>query len=217
MAESKMYTATSSNVKFKRRREYPEYGALQSALSKRLTRLSKSLKASNPTHVVALAASSWSPSTTGTIVDVGSTIQQGDDYFERFGNHVDYLRAVLRCQISPGGTAATVSGVRISILRGISGFVFAANMTGSYNPIVGSTITRCLYDKFFSVAPANATQGYPTDININLKLKHRQKFTGGGAGTTTGESIYVLIQSDKTAGTTAPQIFNGVFELFFKP
>lgn len=190
------------------------------ALSRRVTRLAKTLKAANPTHcyVSDLSAAFTTISTTGSLREIGGNIQQGDDYNQRFGSHVDLLRLVLKGVISPGSTAAAISTVRITVFQGQSNLAFAANLFGSYNPIVDSTSTRVYFDKYYSVGPSNAAASFGgVPVHINLKTKHRQKFSGAGSGTNTGESIYMIIQSDKAAGTTAPGFTGGFLEEWFKP
>lgn len=50
-----------------------------SALSRRITRMGKRLKMSNPTHLFVWGGSAnWSPSNSGTVVDLASMIAQGD-------------------------------------------------------------------------------------------------------------------------------------------
>lgn len=125
-------------------------------------------------------------------------------------------RISLRGVMFPGTTAAAPCLVRVTVFRAQSALAFAANMTGSYNPIVGGTALYQYYDKFFPVAATLATQGYGTPFRLNLKLPHMQKYTGAGANTTTGECIYIIMQSNVTAGTAAPTII-GVLETFFQP
>lgn len=102
------------------------------------------------------------------------------------------------------------------MFRALAGIAFAQNISSTYNPIADSTATQLLYDKFYST-PGEPTQpGYKIDLNLQIKSKHRQKFTGAGAGTQTGEVIYIIIQSDYAAGTAAP-VITGVIEEYFKP
>jgi len=89
-------------------------------------------------------------------------------------------------------------------------------MTSSYNPIVTGTSLYCYYDKFKVVASTPATQGFGTPIDVDLKISHMQKFSGQGANTTTGDSVYILMQSNVVAGTGAPVVI-GVLETFFDP
>lgn len=53
------------------------------ALSRRINRLSKRMKANNPTHLWAFPATTWAPSNTASIVDLCGQIAQGDDYDDR--------------------------------------------------------------------------------------------------------------------------------------
>lgn len=129
---------------------------------------------------------------------------------------MDLLRLVLKGALRAGSTSTVGATVRITVFQGQSGLAFAANMSGSYNPVVDSTSTRLLYDRYYFVPPAQTV--YPvTPVHINLKAKHRQKFSGSGANTNTGESVFIIVQSDAVAGTTAPNWSAGVLEEWFKP
>lgn len=190
------------------------------ALSKRVTRLSKVLRASNPTHLYQSQAGAafTTISLVGSIYEIGANISQGDDYNQRFGSHVDFQRIVLKGLIQPGGTSTNMCPVRITCFRGQSGLVFASNLNGSYNPIADSTSTQLLFDKYYPITPA-LTSGSPgaTRVHISIKTKHRQKYSGAGAGTTTGGSLYFVVQSNVAAGTSAPTWAAGVLEEYFKP
>lgn len=188
------------------------------ALSRRVSRLSRSLKASNPHHVdIQVLGSVLAPSTTGSLYCLANGISQGDDFYQRFGNHVDMSRLVLKGTLIPGTTSVTPSVVRLSVIRGQAGLTFASNLTGSYSPVLSTTSTQVVFDRFYSIPATYATVGFPVNLNLNIKLKHRQKFSGAGAAAQTGESLYVIAQSDKTAGTTAPAWGSGFMEIWFKP
>lgn len=141
----------------------------------------------------------------------------GDDYNQRFGTHVDCTRLICNATFYPGNTAASASAVRATLFRAQSNTAFAANMADSYSPIADNTVTQVLMDKFFQIGPSAASQQWPSVLRINKKLKHRQKFTGSGTSSTTGECLYFVIQSERVAGTTAPIIGEGQLELYFKP
>lgn len=117
--------------------------------------------------------------------------------------------------IVPGSTAANATTCRVSIIRVQSGAAFTANMSGSYSPIVTGSALQLYYDKFYAI-PAYAGPGFPVNLNISVKINHKQKFSGTGAGTQTGDSVYVVIQSVNPSGTTAPAL-QGVMEIFFDP
>lgn len=194
--------------------------AATSALSRRVTRLSKSLKAANPTHMLNLnpVAAITNISTTGSINDLAAAIVQGDDFDQRFGSHSVLTRMNFTALLTPGTTATGFVSVRCTLLRAQSGLAFASNMAGSYNPVADNTIIQVLKDEFYRVAPNSTTQYFfPTKINWSIKLNHRQKFSGTGASTTTGDCLYLILQSGATAGTTAPTIGAGKWEVFFKP
>lgn len=188
-------------------------------LNRRVNKLYKTLKQSNPTHLYSNSLSGTFPSisTTGTISTITVGISQGDDTYQRFGAHVDIQRLIIKGCLIPGTTAATPATVRVTVLRGAYNLAFAANMTATYSPIADSVYTRLLYDRFFTVASSQANQGFATPLNINLKIKHRQKFGTNAAGSESGEAIFLIIQSNFVAGTTAPVFGSGVWECYFKP
>lgn len=187
-------------------------------VNRRLNKLYKIVKAHNPAHLysVSLQSAFATISTTGSLYDLSQSIIQGDDPTTRFSSQCILKRLRIRGTFIAGSTSNTPSAVRITVFRAISGIAFAANLTSTYSPIAYSTATYLLYDKFCTVGATSATFGYPTNLDINIRLNHKQKFTGTGGGTQTGQSIYCIIQSDKTAGTTAP-VLEGVMEIYFDP
>lgn len=102
------------------------------ALSRRVTRLAKTLKASNPTHVYvsSLSAAFTHVDTTTSLYEIGGNIAQGDDYNQRFGSHVDVLRVRMHGTLQAGSTSTLASTVRITCFRGQSGLAGAPNMSG---------------------------------------------------------------------------------------
>lgn len=222
---TRVYLQMSTEVKYaqggtKRRRESViiRGAAGTDAISRRITRLAKSLKASNPIHCYVDALTYFNNiSTTGGIYEVGNAIAQGDDYNQRFGSHADIQRLIVKGLIRGGATAIS-SAIRVTVFRGRFGLAFAPNTSGSYNPVVDSTSTRLYFDKFYVIGGATSTNGDGSvSLNMNIKLAHRQKFSGSGAGTNTAESVYLVIQSDFAAGGTAPTVSQGVIETYFKP
>lgn len=189
------------------------------ALSRRITRLAKSLKAANPTHMLNLnpVSAITNISTTGSINDLGAAIVQGDDFDQRFGSHVVMTRLNFVAVFGPGSTSTLPSTIRVTLLKAQSGLAFASNMSGSYSPIADNNVIQVLKDVFYRIPPAQASLYFPTVCNWSVKLNHRQKFSGTGASTTTGDCLYLLVQSGATAGTTAPVIVAGKWEVFFKP
>lgn len=213
LQESKTIRVTGT----KRRRD-SQTSFSSSALSNRVTRLARSLKASNPTHVDVHGLQATVPmSTTGTLYALPDGISQGDDFYQRFGNHVDMSRLILKGAIVAGSTSTGPAIARISVFRAQSGVTFAANMTGSYSPILSSVSTQLLYDKFYTVPAALATAGFACNVSINLKLKHRQKFSGVGTSAQTGETLFLICQSNVSSGTAAPFWGAGFMEIYFKP
>lgn len=187
------------------------------ALSNRVTRLAKSLKAANPTHMYQNSLSgTFAPSTTGSLYCLGTLITQGDDYNQRFGSHVEFTHLRIAGTARPGTTSAAVSTLRITVFKGAGGINFAANMQNTYNPIADNNFLRLLVDRFYSIPATQAAAGFPVNFNLNVKLRHRQKFNGTIGGTQTGDCIYVVMQSDVATGTANPLVY-GTMEEYFKP
>lgn len=186
--------------------------------SRRINKLSKQLKIKNPSHMYTASLSNVFPtiSTTGSLYDVQQNIQQGVNFNDRFSSKTQVKYVRLRGIMLAGTTATIATPVRLSCIRAESGLSFATNMTGSYNPIQTGTTLQYYFDKFFTIPAPLTGQGFPVNLDIKIKCKHVQKFSGTGAGTTSGESIYLICQSNIAAGTAAPQIL-GTFEVYFDP
>lgn len=116
-----------------------------------------------------------------------------------------------------GGTTAAPQEVRVSIFRAQAGLAYANNMNSSYSPVVVSTVTQLIYDRIFVYPPSGSLGWAPPVINVNKKVRHRQKFSGTGANTQTGETLYMIVQSGIAAGATAPSTVAGHVEVYFKP
>lgn len=190
-----------------------------STIARRVNKIARDLKIKNPNHMyTASAAVAWnSISNTGTAFDLGSQIQQGTNYADRFGTKIRMKRFILRGILLAGTTAAATLPVRITVIRAESGTAFAANTTNSYNPLFTGTSLQLYYDKFFSIPSTIAAAGFPVNLNLSINLKgHMQKYSGTGLNTTTGDSIFCIIQSTAGAGTGAPTII-GNLEVFFDP
>lgn len=189
------------------------------ALSRRINRLSKRLKVNNPTHMYINSMSTVFPSisVTGSIFDLASGIAQGDNYTDRFSTTVLLTRLMIKGVITPGSSAAVPSAVRITVIRGQQGLVFASNMSSTYSPVATNTSTQLIFDKFYPVCSTRATAGYGTPCNINIKLHHKQKYSGTAVNTTTGECLYLIVQSGQPNDTTQPIFYCGHFELYFQP
>ena len=218
-AELKTSSATGGT---KRRRYISDGGAPISKvgkLAKGIARLNKKLKLNNPSHLYALSlpGTFTSISNAGTIYDLGQDIAQGDNYNQRFSSTIQLTRLNIKGVMVPGSAATAPCAARITVIRGQSGLAFAGNVTGTYNPVQTSTSTQLIYDRFFPIAAAPSTAGFATNINLSIKLNHKQKFTGTTTNTTTGTSIYCIIQSGQAGGTSAPTFYCGVMEIFFQP
>lgn len=79
-----------------------------------------------------------------------------------------------------------------------------------------SSQVRYLLDRYITAPATSATAGFPVNLHIPIKCRHRIKYTNTGANTSTGEVIYIVCQSNNPSGTTAP-VLTGVLECFFKP
>lgn len=190
-----------------------------SQLNRRVNRIAKQMKVHNPLHLynVSLVSAFSSLSTTGTAFDLMAQIVQGDASSERFSSKAQLRRVNFGGMILAGTTATTPVLVRISIVRLQSGSAFASNLFTTYNPIQTGTSLQVYYDKYFEVAGnAGATCGWPTCFNVSKKIKHFQKYSGTGANNATGDSIFMIMQANATAGTGAPTV-SGVLEVFFDP
>jgi len=213
--ELKESSAFTKGTKRRRTQTQLQYGA--DALSTRLTRLTRKVKLQNPVHLapISLNTAFSTVSTTGSIYDLASGIAQGDDYDDRFSSQIYMRRVNVKGVLLPGSAAGNPAIARITIFRAESGLVFGANMTGSYSPIVTGVSLQVYYDRFFTLG-TYTNIGFPVNLNFSVKLKHKQKFSGTGAATASGHSIYMIVQSGVAAGTAAPSI-SGVMEIFFDP
>lgn len=92
-------------------------------MMRRINRISRQLKIHNPNHMytASLAAAFSTISNTGTLFDVLSQVIQGTNYADRFGTKVQLKRIMVRGTLTPGTTAATVTTVRVTIIRAESG------------------------------------------------------------------------------------------------
>lgn len=202
----------------KRRRDGPyTLSSSNQALSRRVTRLSKSLKASNPIHVETLSLAAVQFNTTGVLTECLSTVSQGDNYNQRFGNKCHFKRIVAQFYVKPGSTQAAAACARIVIFRAGSGAAlpqFASNVSSS--PVIGNGVTQVFYDRLVPIGSTTAALGFGGMFRINCKVKSPYKFSGTGAGTQTGESVYIYFIGDAVAGTACP-VSHGWIDNFFSP
>lgn len=217
--ESKYSKSGYSGTK-RRRFEYSSAGSSnKTVVNRRIAKLYKMVKARVPVHLYQsnIATEITTVSTTGSSYDLSSHLAQGDDYNNRIGGSCIIRRLIVRATLVPGSAATSSTTVRVSVLRQPSGTAFAANMTSSYSPVVDGTVTQCLFDKYLEVGGAPGTVGFPTNIYINRRINHKQKFSSNAAGSQLGESIYLIVQSNVAAGTGAPTFGAGCIEVFFDP
>lgn len=206
----------------KRRRETTVVSSGRSglALSKRITRLAKSLKATNPLHVAWAPLNNTTISTTNAITTI-TGIAEGDSFSNRFGTQVSLKRFRLLIVIEPGASQVTPATYRITVFRAQSGSTLAqtvvdVNTTSAV--IANNRMTRVLFDRLYSTASTPATVGFPTAHNISLSLNNfKQHYVGPNVGDVTGETYFLSIISNVAAGATAPVIQSGFFETWFQP
>lgn len=216
-AESKTGYHTAVGYAFGRRERSNTRRTPYAFLSRRITRLAKKQRMSNPSHLYqnSLATAFTTLSTTGTQFNPMDSVSQGDDYNNRFSSQTKYKRINIKGVLRPGSTAGSTANARITIIKAPQNLSFTANTNSSFSPIVTGASIQVLFDRFYAV-PAFSSPGWGNPINISVKCTHVQKFNGTGSNASSGDSIFVIIQSDQTAGTTAPTI-NGVLEVFFDP
>jgi len=188
---------------------------------KRINRLYKKLKLSNPLHMSSSSLSAVQLNSTGVITDISAGIAGSDEYTGRYGTKTHSVRVLVKGVIVPGSTQAGPTSCRIVIFRAQQGSTVAQtvpNMFSDSSPIADNRIEQLYCDRYYSVAPVNASQTYPTVVNLSCKLyNHRINYTGSGAGTATGSVIFVLFLSLNALGTAAPVFQAGQISHWFKP
>lgn len=191
-----------------------------SQLGKRISRLAKKMKVMNPLHMFPATLNTVILSTTTFFTELLVGVGAGDGPAERFANQCQLKRVIIKCVIIPGSTQVVPVPIRITIFRAESGSTLAAtvvNLNTSVSPVAATTITQVIMDRYLTVSPTIATQAYPLNLNMSVKVPHHQKFSGVAAGTNAGESMYLSIISNTATGTAAPVIVSGFFEEWFQP
>lgn len=192
-----------------------------SALNARIGALARKVKMANPLHMVQLAMTAFAANTTGTISDICNGIASNDEYNGRYGTRTRSRRLIITGTLIPGSTAATPSTVRIVVLRAQVGSAVAGtvpNLTVSCNPIADNGVQQVYCDKLYTVAAPIATAGYGTKVFIKCKLySHQTNYISNAAGSQSGESIFIVVLSDKAPGTTAPVFQSGHYEHWYMP
>lgn len=192
-----------------------------SALASKVNALAKKLKLAAPLHMISISLSGLAVTSAGLATDICTNISGSDEYFGRHGTVTHSRRAILKGVLIPGTTAATPSTVRIVICRGQVGSTVAQlcpDLFANVNPIADNRIEQLYCDQYFTVAPTNAGQSFPTKVSMSCKLyNHRVNYTGSANGTNTGSTIFFLVLSDKAAGTTAPSWSGGQLSHWFNP
>lgn len=199
----------------------PSLYSFNAGVHKRINRLYRKLKLSNPLHMSSSSLSGVTLNSTGTITDISAGIAGSDEYTGRYGTKTHSVRVLVKGSIVPGSTQAGPTTCRIVIFRAQQGSTVAQtvpNMFSDSNPIADNRIEQLYCDRYYAVAPVNASQSFPTLVNLSCKLyNHRINYTGSGAGTATGSVIFVLFLSLNASGTTAPSFQAGQISHWFKP
>ncbi len=148
-------------------------------------------------------------STAGVLVDLLSSIAQGNDTSNREGRAI-YLTEVSLSGVLSGGQSNTAADdnhnvVRMVIFRGDPG-LSVATATGSWPINVPADVrffpgaARVLHDRIIALpSPGRDSTGYlPATRNVKLRLPLNQRilFTGAAAGTVSSTTIYVYFVSD---------------------
>jgi len=181
---------TSSAVGRTKRRKYTTFGPATSAsaISQRVSRLQKSLKASSPPHLWSVDVGSQSSfNTTGGVYDLLTNIQQGDAYNQRFGNRITALRVNLRGTVVPGLTQTNAVTCRLSLVRAPFNIGAGRIDNVTISPTANTNILQVYWDKVFTLANSVTSQPYPVNFNVSVKLpKTLFKFSGSGTGAAVG-------------------------------
>lgn len=184
-------------------------------LSNRITKLAKSLKAVNPSHLWDFSPNTFQLNSTGAAYDVAANIIQGDAYNQRYGNKIVPRRFLMQTTILPGSTQATPAVARIALVRATYNLGGGPIQSSTISPTANTNILQVYYDRIFVVPN---TLAFPVNIRMNvpIKLSHI-KFSGSGINATVAESVFLLYSSNAVAGTTAPVFTGGIAEFYFSP
>jgi len=192
-----------------------------SGVRKDLNALYSKMKQTQPLHIKQFQVGSGVTSIISTTVqgiDIGSTIVQGDAYEDRHGTKITIKRLKGMFVTAPGSTQVQIEPIRVTIVRAQVGLT-GANLVSSMNITTATPadnpINRVVFDRYYQVMPTAAAVA--CQVKFNIPLNHVERFTGGGAGTTTGETYYVVLQSGVATGTLAPTLRYGNFEVWFTP
>lgn len=209
----------------KRKRYLEEYlgatgGVPTSSTNRRLAKLYKTVKATNPPHVYpqSFGAGTGTFNTTGVVLDLTGGIVQGDAYNQRFGNKIIPKRVVLKAIILLGSTQASSCGCRIALVRATYNLAAGPIVNSCLSPIADVSILQVYWDKYFTVGPTPTGQNWPVVLNANvpIKLSHL-KYQGSGANANVAESIFLIWSGTNAAGTTAPVWNCGIVEFYYIP
>lgn len=196
-------------------------------INRRFAKVYKALKVSSPLHMFNWTTASLPSVTIGSIgaattilQDIHAGIAQGDAYNERFGTVTRTVRLRGQFTINPGSASVSAAAVRFTIFRAQVGTTAAAAIIGldnSANPIANNTISQVFLDRRLQCPATLASVGFPCVLRFSVKLKNfRLNYSGSAAATQTGESIFMLFQSNQTS-TLAPVLTSGNAEVWFHP
>lgn len=178
------------------------------------------MKMNNPLHVYpqSFGAGTGTFNTTGVVLDLSGSIQQGDAFNQRFGNKIIPRRVIIKAVILLGATQAAACGCRITLVRASYNLAAGPIVTSCLSPIADTNILQVYWDKYFSIGPATASQMAPVVLNasVPIRLSHL-KYNAGGAGAGVGESLFLIWSGTNVAGGTAPVWNCGIVEFYFNP
>lgn len=214
--EFKEGTYTARAIAGTRRRAYTRTPYRN--LSTRVNRMVKLNKLQNPLHMVGFSAVAafGTASTTTAVFNLCDSIQEGDQYNNRFGTIVRAKR--FRCNIVVLPTATSPNCyIRFVLFRAQQGSTLATTVVDTVATsatIANNNITRVFCDDMYLIPAATNNPGVV--IRKSMKLNHVQRFNQSGATSTTGDSLFLAIISNLVTGATAPNV-GGWFELWFSP
>lgn len=191
-----------------------------SSVNRRLAKLYKTVKATNPPHVYpqSLGPGTTSFSTSGGLIDLVSGIIQGDAYNQRFGNKIIPKRVLLKATVKPGTASTDNVTCRLTFVRAVSNLAAAATTASCLSPIADTNILQIYWDRYFTIGPAASTFNQPQNFNLSIPIKLGHiKFNGSGAGATVAESIFMIYSATSTTGTSSPVWGAGIVEFYFIP
>lgn len=219
MERKRTYTAMAEGVRT-RRRAYSS-----KPLRGELNKIYKKLKTVAPLHMVPYTIGSGLTQNipvAGNILDLHSSIAEGDAYNQRHGTVTRAKRILIRLSLIPGTAQVLIASVRICVFRATVGATVAQTLVDtivSSSPIANNNITQVFLDRWFTVYPT-AIDNVARNIVISIPIKgkgFRMNYNSAASGSQTGETLFFAAVSNAVAGATAPNWLAGNLELWFQP